>query len=293
MRPEPRAGILFCGGWRWCFDLPNCGLAGKRKSDYSAGVAMNSSLVKPSISFIVLALNEAEHIEATIMVVLEAVVASVVTEYELVLVNDGSTDRTGELMDKAACHNPRLRVVHNEHNLGFGGAYKRGVAVARGDYVMIVAGDNAMPAASISTILNRLGETDIVFPYVIDAKDRSLLRRIGSRGFTAVINALFGQRIRYYNSMVPRRELLNQVTIKTDGYASQAEGALKLIKAGCSYLEVGVAHGHASGGGSSAVSPKNLLKALTAVVALIKEMRQPSAVLARVPIEPKASAEER
>jgi dolichol-phosphate mannosyltransferase len=248
---------------------------------------------EPTVSFIVLALNEERHIEATIGTVVSAVGSSRVTEYEMVLVNDGSTDRTGPLMDEAARQNPRLRVVHNKHNLGFGGAYKRGVAAARGEYVMIVAGDNAMPVTSITTILNHLGEADIIFPYVTDAKDRPLVRRVGSRGFTTVINKLFGLRLRYYNSMVPRRELLNKITIKTDGYASQAEGSIKMIRAGASYIEVGVVHGHASGGGSSAVRPKNLLKVFKAVLALIRELRRPRAVAAPARVESPAPAEKR
>lgn len=241
---------------------------------------------KPTVSFIVLALNEERHIEATIGTIVSAAATSRVSEYEMVLVNDGSTDRTGALMDAAARQNSRLRVVHNERNLGFGGAYKRGVAAAHGEYVMIVAGDNAMPVTSVTTILNHLGKADIIFPYVTDAKDRPLIRRVGSRGFTTVINKLFGLRLRYYNSMVPRRELLNKIKINTDGYASQAEGAIKMIRAGASYIEVGVVHGHASGGGSSAVRPKNLLKVFKAIFTLIREMRASRRVSPAPRLEP-------
>ena len=88
------------------------------------------SSAKASISFIVLALNEEAHIEGTVQIVLQAVAASRLSDYQIVLVDDGSTDNTGEIMERLARGNNKFTVVHNEHNLGLGGAYKSGLTRA-------------------------------------------------------------------------------------------------------------------------------------------------------------------
>jgi dolichol-phosphate mannosyltransferase len=195
----------------------------------------------PLISFIVAALNEQGHIEEAVETILRAVAEVKLKDYEIVLVNDGSTDKTGEIMDRLASHNDRIRVLHNERNLGLGGVYKRGVAAARGEYVMVIAGDNAASAESISVTLAHLGEADIIIPHVHNITEvRSLFRRIGSRGYTILINLLFGLNVRYYNGAVARRALLNTITLTGDGYSIFAELVVKLVSRGHSYVEIGV-----------------------------------------------------
>lgn len=230
--------------------------------------------VRPSVSFIVPALNEASHVENTVKTIIEAVAESQVGGYEIVLVDDGSTDGTGEIMDRLAGATSHTRAVHNQRNLGFGSAYKQGVAAARCDYVMIVAGDNIMTPASIAAVLNRLGDADIILPYMTDRHRRPFVRRIGSWAYAQVINTLFGYRIRYYNSMVPRRELLNRITINTSGYSLQAECIVKLLRGGATFVEVGVPHGFGvAKSGSHAVRPKNLMNLFKSILALIREIR--------------------
>jgi hypothetical protein len=144
---------------------------------------------------------------------------------------------------------------------------------------MIIAGDNLMPASSIIAILNRLGDADIILPYMSDARLRPMVRRMGSWAFARLINLLFHNHIRYYNSMVPRRDLLNQISINTNGYSLQAECVVKLRKAGATYTEIGVPHGHGVvKTGSYALRPKNVWNVFKGVFALIKEVRRTAAM---------------
>jgi len=195
----------------------------------------------PLISFIVAALNEESRIEGAVDTILRAVADVKLTDYEILLVNDGSTDKTGEIMERLASQDDRIRVLHNERNLGLGGVYKRGVAAARGEYCMVIAGDNAASAESISVTLGHLGEADIIIPHVHNITEvRSLFRRIGSRGYTMLINLLFGLNVRYYNGAIARRALLNTITLTGDGYSIFAELVVKLVSRGHSYVEIGV-----------------------------------------------------
>lgn len=233
---------------------------------------------KPTVSFVVPALNEEGNIEATVKTVLEAGGHSC-QDFEIILVNDGSTDRTGPIMDEVAARHKTVRVVHNERNLGYGGAFKRGAAVAQREFVVRVCADNVTPAESLEKILSQTGKADLVLPYLTNPEFRPWGRRFGSWGFTTLINLLFGQRVRYYNHCVVfRRENLTAITIMTNGFVYQAEAVVKLLKAHCSYVEVGIYDVPRAHGRSSALRPKNLLNCFRAVYALVWEVRRPGAI---------------
>jgi len=214
-----------------------------------------------TLSFIVLALNEDGHIEKTFETVLGAAAGSRLSDFEVVLVDDGSTDRTGEIMDRLSQTGDNISVIHNPKNLGIGAAYLNGVKSATKEYIMIIAGDNIMPMESITRIVDMAGTTDMVLPYMTDDKFREPLRRYGSSGFTSLINFMSGHKIRYYNGMVVRRELFQGETIISTGYSLMAECVLKFLKKGATYLEIGVPHGYplASKSNSKALRFNNLL----------------------------------
>jgi glycosyltransferase involved in cell wall biosynthesis len=224
--------------------------------------------VPKTVSFIVTALNEAEDIEASAETVRHAT-EGLVDDYEVILVDDGSTDGTGAVMDRMAAADRHLRVIHNERNLGLGGAYKRGLAAAGMEYVMWVSGDNAETILHLRNVLGRLGQADIIVPYLATQRGRPLFRRLTSRTFVAVVNLLFGLRVRYYNgSVVHRTRLIRGIEIGTDSFAYQAEALIKLLRAGHSFAEVGYTSASYSGVFSHALKPRNLWGVLSALAKL-------------------------
>lgn len=231
---------------------------------------MNSS--ESSVSFIVFALNEETEIEPTVNTLREAVKGASVADYEIVLVNDGSTDNTGRIMDALASADNRIIAVHNETNLGPGGALKKGVAAAHCDYFMAIAGDNAAPIASIRKTIEHLGEADIIISYASNPEVRSFRRRFGSNAFKSLINLLFGYRMPYYNGAVPRRKLFNEINIRSDGYAFFAEMVVKLMRKGASYVPVGVEHTVDANASSSALKLTNVLNVLKDIMNLIRDV---------------------
>jgi glycosyltransferase involved in cell wall biosynthesis len=231
---------------------------------------------RPSVSFLVLALNEEIHIESTAKAVLEATQLTPLADFEVIFVDDGSTDSTGAIMDKIANENSKCRVIHNEKNLGLGGAYLRGLSLATCEYVMLIAGDDIMPSRDISKIIEHVGQADLVLPYLTNPKLRYLGRRIGSRCYTILINMLFGLNVRYYQGMLPRRALLTKDIVTTNSYAFFAEAAVKLLKARSSYVEVGIANTPSRKSGSVALQPKRLLGVLQAIFQLTFEIYFPS-----------------
>lgn len=220
-----------------------------------------------SVSFVVTALNEEVNIEGTITEIY-ASIKGMVDDYEIILVNDGSTDQTGPLMEKLAAADPKIRVFHNEKNLNLGGAFKRGLKEVRLEHVMWLPGDNAVPAKNVRIILSKVGEADIVVPYLLDPRNRPFLRRIVSRTYTILLNTLFGLSLRYYNGgVVHRRDLIQSIDITTDSFACFAEALIKLLRRGSSYVEVGYISTErtAAANASSAFRFKNMVKVISTI----------------------------
>ena len=194
-----------------------------------------------TLTLIIPALNEEVLITPTVEQILERVDGRF-ADYELILVDDGSTDQTGERMDQLAAAHPRIRVIHNPRNLGLGTSYRLGVSEARFEYVMLLCGDGGMPASSLPAIFDRIGEADIVIPYMRNLRQiKTPARFLLSKTYTGLLNTLFGLRLHYYNGLaVHRVELVRAAKVTSEGFGFQGETLVKLIKAGCSFVEVGV-----------------------------------------------------
>src|SRR5262249_13682700 len=104
--------------------------------------------VRPTLSIIVPAYNEAANILGTLDNV-SAASAAVDVEAEILVIDDGSQDETAALVTANAARFPRMRLLQNGRNLGFGATYRRGVVEAAGEYIVMVHGDNAWGALTL------------------------------------------------------------------------------------------------------------------------------------------------
>src|SRR5262249_48800846 len=182
----------------------------------------------PTFCFVIPCFNEEDNVGLTVDSVRGA--SGGRGGYENVLVNEASTHCTFERMQAVAGTGPRIRVLDNPTNLGFGGSYKRGASVATATYVMMLPGDNGFPGQSIAEILGHAGEADIIIPIVTNRGARHWLRAFASEGFTTLLNWTFWLNVGYYNGAVlQRNELLRSIEITTNSFAYQAEALVKLI----------------------------------------------------------------
>jgi dolichol-phosphate mannosyltransferase len=210
-------------------------------------MAGKADKIAKATSFIVPALNEEGVVEEVVRAI-SATVDRHMGTYEIILIDDGSTDRTGGIMDRLAFELPHMRVLHNRPNIGLGSSYRRGVAEAKLDYVMMLCGDGGVPAASLPPIIEKIGTADIVVPYMTNLKQiKTPMRYLISRSYTNLLNLLSGKRLHYYNGLpVHRRALLNQITMTSSGFGFQGEILVKLLKSGCTYVEVPVSGAEAT-----------------------------------------------
>jgi dolichol-phosphate mannosyltransferase len=222
--------------------------------------------MRPSLSFVVPCFNEAANIADTVSEIKTATEIATISSYEIVIVDDCSKDLTASVVERLSVDDSRIVLIRNPVNLGFGGAYKQGIKNAHGNYVIMIPGDNAHPAHGIVPILTKAGEADIIIPYASNPEARPWLRRLTSRAFTALLNSLFRLNVPYYNGLVLHKlDLLRGIDIQTDGFAYQAEGLIKLLKAGASFSIVGVQISERKTGKSQAFRLKNIYRVLRTI----------------------------
>lgn len=194
---------------------------------------------KPTLSVVIPALNEEANIADAAREAVSAM-GQRFSDYELLLFDDGSTDRTAAIMDRLAAEDPRhVRVTHNPHPNNLGGVYRQGVQLATMEYLLMVPGDNENPAHALQAPFDAIGSADVVIPYPTNSQVRGVGRHLLSRTYVTLLNTLFGLHIRYFNgTVIHRTENLKAITIDTSSFAYQTEVLLKLLCMGKSYVEV-------------------------------------------------------
>jgi dolichol-phosphate mannosyltransferase len=229
---------------------------------------------RPSITFVVPALNEEDVIETTVHQILSTV-SPLLSEYELILVNDGSTDQTGPIMDRLALDHREIRVLHNPGNIGLGASYQRAIAEGRYGYLMLLCGDGGLPATSLPPIIAKVGTADIVIPYMGNLRRiKTPFRYLLSRTYTTLLNIVFGLSLKYYNGLpVHRLDLLRRINVVSDGFGFQGEILVKLLKSGFSYVEVAV-DGAEKTNRSNALRLKSIVSVSTTLFRLFREIRR-------------------
>jgi dolichol-phosphate mannosyltransferase len=172
------------------------------------------------LSVIMPAYNEAEGIEVAVDAVRSNVLDRI-SGAELVVVNDGSKDTTGALLDRIAADDSRVRVVHKA-NGGHGPAIMTGLSEARGDYVFLVDSDNQIPLEEFAPLWEKVQSGfDAAFG-VRRVRNDAQLRKVLTVVIRLCLGALFG--VRLYDSNVPFKVLRRQVW--TDARALIPDGTL-------------------------------------------------------------------
>lgn len=193
------------------------------------------------VSFFVPCYNEGENVEKALDTIQTAVAERPRLTYEILVIDDGSTDQTDEVVkayQKAHPERP-IRLHRNPINLGLGASYVQGAALAKGYYYLIVNGDGDLPAEMILKLLDLRGEADIISPYVTNQRERPFHRQILSAAFTTLVGLFSGQRLRYYNGPVlHKRSNILEVRNVTRGFGYQAEILTHLLRKGRSIIEI-------------------------------------------------------
>ncbi len=191
---------------------------------------------KGGISIMIPAYNEQRYIKSVATRVAR-LAAKYFYDYEVLVFNDKSTDKTPQIVDELAKKNRHIKVFHNKTNMGWGYNYKSGIKHATKKYFMYFPGDAYKEP--IEHILARTGEADLIIPYIQNQRDRGFLRYMVSVGYVKTINMLFGLDLKYYNGFViSKTSEIRKLHLTTDSFALQTEALIKLLKKKSTYVQV-------------------------------------------------------
>ena len=195
-----------------------------------------------SLSVVLPAYNEEANVERAVEGI-SSVAQQLGIDYEIILVNDGSTDRTGEIARELMQRVPSFRLVEHYPNRGYGGSLRAGFAAATGDLIAFVPADNQFDFGEISRLLERLDEADIVSGYRAERQD-TFIRKLNGFGWNMLVRLLFGYLCRDIDCgfKLFRREVLERVTIASDGAMIDTEFLAGARARGFRIAEVPVTH---------------------------------------------------
>jgi glycosyltransferase involved in cell wall biosynthesis len=221
---------------------------------------VNRSSAGRSLSIVIPAYCESANILDTLENVTRAL-RPLAIRHEILVVDDGSTDGTADLVASHAHRFPGVRLLVNERNMGFGWSYRRGVEEAALDHIVMVHGDNAWGHEPLADLFSHVGDADIIIGYTRRmSQSRTWTRTVISKTFTLLLNLITRRRIKYYNGLQIHREaVLKSLRIESTGYGFQAEVLVKSLRLTRTFIEVPMDLIERTGGESKAFRLKNVI----------------------------------
>jgi glycosyltransferase involved in cell wall biosynthesis len=218
--------------------------------------------------------NEEGNIER-VAVALEAELPRIAARYEIVVVDDGSRDRTGEIADRLAAANPRLKVVHHPVNRGYGAAVISGIGACNEPWIVLCDGDGQFEASDIARLAAKVPEYDVVVGHRVHRAD-PLMRRVNGKAWTVLMRLLLGIRISDIDCGLKlfRRDLLEGIDLQAKGAMISAELMAQLAGRGAKICEVDVRHLPRVAGEQSGASLKVIARAFRELFLLYGRLRR-------------------
>jgi len=220
---------------------------------------------RPRLTFFFPAYNEEENVAETVRRALDEVGPLVDGSIEVLVVDDGSTDRTPQLADALAADDARVR-VHHQPNRGYGGALRAGFANASGELIGFSDGDLQFDLREFSRLLDRLDDpskqpVDAVIGYRLKRRDPPH-RIFIAKTYNFIASIVFGLRVRDIDCAMKlfRREVFDGLPLTTDSPFLSAELLIKLRARGERIAQVGVTHYPRAAGTNTGASFRKILR---------------------------------
>jgi len=209
----------------------------------------------------------------------DEVLKKIAGDYEIIIVDDGSKDKTGEIADKLASENRKIKVIHHSPNRGYGAALKSGMYTARFPWVVLIDADGQFDFTEITKFFKRQKETDadIVAGYYLK-RGVPLYRILGSKlAWELPVFIIFGLKMRDIDCgfKLIRKSVLDKIPrLESErGPFITTEFLIKAQKAGFKIVEIGVHHYPDLAGGSTGASLKVILSAYKDLFCFWKKLR--------------------
>ncbi|KKQ34493.1 MAG: Glycosyltransferase, partial [Microgenomates group bacterium GW2011_GWA2_37_6] len=216
-----------------------------------------------SVSIVIPAYNEEESVEK---VVSQAVteLKKITNDFEVVVVDDGSEDSTGKILDRLAKKNKRIRVIHHKENKGFTGAILSCYKNAKKHLVFLAPADGEFNFPELINFIDAIKGYDVAVGYRID-NTRSILRKFNSKAFHLLCRVLLGISFKEISAVILwRKHVLDSISIESSESSAMIEPELvyKAMQEGYRFVEVPFHFLPRTKGKSKGANPKMIVKTL-------------------------------
>jgi len=225
-----------------------------------------------NLSIAVPALNEEKKIKATVDNILLAQQAVEEMSIEIILINDGSSDKTPTICDDLARKYDFIRVIHHVSNKGLGASIRESLEIAQGEKWAVLPGDNDVPLNAIQTMFQNIDKADLTMIYFLNGEKRGRRRSIISTIFNSIYLIMFNVYCQYLNGpgTFPT-EMLRDLDLYSRRFSFLAEMRVKCLKQGASYCEM-PAYMQTGSENSSALVLKNFVEVVGVFLQLVVEV---------------------
>ncbi len=197
------------------------------------------------------------------------------SNYEVIIVNDGSSDKTADIADGLAKDNPKIKVIHHKVNKGYGAAVCSGLKNSRYDYICFADGDGQFDLIEIKRLVELIVDNDIVIGYRIKRND-PLYRLLNAKMYGLLIQILFGLKVRDINCAfkIFKKEVIDDLKIESNGALINAEILIKAKNKGYNKIkEIPVHHYPRVSGKQTGANLKVIIRAFIEIFQLWKKLR--------------------
>jgi glycosyltransferase involved in cell wall biosynthesis len=223
------------------------------------------ALPRHDISFVLPALNEEANITRAVAAVVD-VARRYCSRFEVIVVDDGSSDRTAELVTETATMTPEVRLVRHARNRGYGEALRTGFLHTRMDWVFFTDADNQFDMEELSLLLPWADHVDVVAGFRKNRQDPPM-RRLNAWVWNRLVRVLFYVPVRDIDCAFKlfRKAAIDDVDIESVGAMVNTEIMVKLGRTGKTVVEVGVTHLPRTAGVARGAKLSVILRALIEV----------------------------
>ena len=215
-----------------------------------------------ALTVVMPALNEEANIEAAVRATLNAFDRMGI-KGELVVVDDGSTDQTGQRVRQLMAGEERLRLIRHEKPWGVGASFWDGVGQAQGEFLCWLPGDNENDPEEILRYFGLLEHVDFIVPFVYNKAVRSRLRNAISFLFRTIVNTSFAVNFNYTNGTVMyRRQVLEELNYHCTSFLFTTDILVRLSRRGYLFAEVPYCLRQRSAGRSRALTFRSLTRVM-------------------------------
>ena len=196
-------------------------------------------------------------------------------DFEIIIVNDGSSDNTADVADKLALADEHIKVIHHKTNQGYGAALQSGFRAASKEFVFYTDGDGQFDIAEMPALLPLMSDCDIVSCYRIKRQD-PLLRKINALCWTTLVCCLFRMKLRDIDCAFKlfRRKIFDDIQMHSTGALIDTEILARAKKKGYRIIQKGVHHYPRTAGEQTGAKISVILRAFKELFELYKEIRK-------------------